>query len=208
MPTIGVIVLAAGSSSRLGRPKQTLLYGGKTLLARAIETALEVNCGPVVVVTGANRDIVEPVAAAYPVQIAFNADWIAGMNISIRAGLDALTAANETLSSVIVATCDQPFLSAELLRELIRVHEESGKPIIASDYAGTQGVPALFDASLFPELRTLPDGAGAGRLIAAYGPERTAVVLFPDGAADVDTPEDFARLVLRNEPRPQEGVQE
>ena len=199
MPIIGVIALAAGSSSRLGRPKQTLMYGGKTLLARAIETALEANCGQIVVVTGANADVTEPEAAAYPVQIVFNPNWAAGMNASIRAGLDALTASANELDAVLVMTCDQPFLSVAILRELVQVYEATGKPIAACEYAGIRGVPALFDKSAFEDLRALPDGAGAGRLIAAYGPERTATIPFPDGAIDVDTPEDFARLVLQQD---------
>lgn len=194
MPVVGVIILAAGASSRMGQPKQTLSYQGKPLLARIIETALETDCGPVVVVTGANTNLIAPIAAAYPVQTAFNSAWAEGMNTSIRVGLNAVQDFAENLDAVLIATCDQPFVSAALFRRLVQVYAETGKPIVTSEYAGTRGVPALFDRTLFAELQNLPAGAGAGRLIARQSSEQIAAVPFPEGAIDMDTPEDFARL--------------
>ena len=194
MPVVGVIILAAGASSRMGQPKQTLLYAGKTLLAHVIETALEAGCGPVVVVTGANANSIAPITAAYSVLTAFNPDWAEGMSASIRAGLNAVQDFAVKLDAVIVATCDQPFVSATLLRQLAQTYTETGKLITASEYSGIRGVPALFDQSLFSELRNLPAGAGAGRLIARQNSEDVAAIPFPAGAIDMDTPEDFARL--------------
>ena len=194
MPVVGVIILAAGASSRMGQPKQTLFYEGKTLLARIIETALEANCGPVVVVTGANAEITTPLAAAHPVEIAFNPNWAEGMNTSIRVGLEFAQDFAPNLDGIIVTTCDQPFVSAALFRKLIQVYAETGKSIIASEYAGVRGVPALFDKALFSELSVLPVGSGAGRLIACQDSAQVAAVPFAEGAIDMDTPDDFAQI--------------
>ena len=194
MPIVGVIILAAGASSRMGQPKQILRFEGKTLLARVIEAALEAGCGPVVVVTGANAEQITPTVAAFPVQIAFNPNWQQGMNTSLRVGLERAEDFDKNLDAVLIATCDQPFVSADLFRKLTESYTQTGRPIVASDYAGTRGVPALFDRSLFTELSRLPAGAGAGRLIAREGPERVSVVPFPEGALDMDTPDDFAQL--------------
>ncbi len=194
MPVVGVVVLAAGASSRMGQPKQALLYNGKTLLARVIEAALQSDCGPVVVVLGANAEAIVPIVADYSVREVFNPDWAEGMNTSIRAGVDFLQNAAQNLDAVIVATCDQPFASADLFNEIAHTYTDTGSPIVASAYEDVRGVPALFDRALFPILRTLPAGAGAGRLIARQPSEKIAVVAFPEGAMDIDTPEDFARL--------------
>src|SRR5215831_2533700 len=103
---IGIIVLAAGESSRFGRPKQLLKFDGKTLLRRAVESAIEAQLGPVVVVLGAAFDEIQKDIADLSVDVIKNADWVTGMSVSIIAGLDRLLSLSSSISAVIFTLCD------------------------------------------------------------------------------------------------------
>jgi len=190
MSNIGAVILAAGGSSRLGQPKQLLRFRGETLIARTVRAAAEARCTPIVVVTGDAGDAIRNEVCAMPAVVIENPNWRQGLGTSIRAGVQYL--ANST-EAVLLLTCDQPLVDAVVIAELIRTREEAGKPIIASSYANTLGVPALFDRSCFPALLSLPDDSGAKYLIAAR-PDDVASVLFEDGVIDIDTPEDLANL--------------
>jgi molybdenum cofactor cytidylyltransferase len=89
--------------------------------------------------------------------------------------------------------CDQPFVDARTISALMTMREDSGKPIVASRYANTLGVPALFDRSCFAALLALPDDSGAKMLIESRGRD-VAAIEFEQGAIDIDTPADFERL--------------
>src|SRR5690348_5657966 len=115
---IGAIVLAAGESSRLGIPKQGVPFGGESLLRRAVRAALDVGCRPVVVVTGAHAELSRAELAQLGAAEAYNVDWQAGLASSIRTGLAHLLDADADLDAVILLLCDQPFVTAGLLREL------------------------------------------------------------------------------------------
>jgi len=184
---VGVIVLAAGRSQRFGRPKQLLLYDGQTLVRRAARAALAVR-GRVVVVAGREQEMIGLELLGLPVTVVPNDDWERGIGSSVRCGLEALP---ECDAAVIVA-CDQPRVDGSVIQQLIAEHAKSGKPIVASAYAGTLGVPALFGQEIFAELRSLPDGQGAKSIILRHRDE-VATVDFPAGALDIDTPEDYER---------------
>ncbi len=185
---VAAIVLAAGSSSRLGEPKQLLLLDGETLLHRAVRLAQEAGCPTVVVVTGALDEALRAAVADLAPVVVRNTEWSAGMGISIKTGLAALPA--ET-AAVLVLTTDQPQVSAELLRELVARWRATSALAVASVYADTRGIPALFDQQVFAELRRLPAAQGAKPLLAALG-EAVGEVPFPDGAVDLDTPAQVA----------------
>src|ERR1700743_3229576 len=102
----GIVILAAGSSSRLGQPKQNLVYKGKTLLQRAVETAMASICETVVVVLGANTEVIKPTIANYGVEIVENIEWNEGMASSIRNGLKKVLQMNPHVQSVILMLCD------------------------------------------------------------------------------------------------------
>jgi molybdenum cofactor cytidylyltransferase len=189
----GIVILAAGASTRMGQPKQLLVHREQTLLQRAVETALAAACGQVVVVLGAHEELVRQQLRRLPVMIATNEEWWVGMSSSIRTGLAALLATRPELEAVVIMLCDQPFVTSGLIDELRATHRRTGKPIVASAYGGGFGVPALFDKTMFGKLAELNGNEGARKLIAAHA-DAVATVSFPQAVMDVDTPQDFVLL--------------
>jgi molybdenum cofactor cytidylyltransferase len=187
-----VAVLAAGASTRMGTPKQLLIYQGKTLIRRAVETALASVCDPVVVVLGANAVAVGN-ELELPVVVARNPEWETGMSSSVRVGLETLLATDRGMDGVVMMLCDQPFVTPELIDRLVERRRQTRKSIVATDYHRTYGVPALFASELFPELADLTGDHGARRIIQKHGYD-AASVLFTDAAIDVDTPRDYNAL--------------
>jgi molybdenum cofactor cytidylyltransferase len=189
--TIAAIVLAAGASTRMGRPKQLLpSFGGQSLLRQATLEAIRSGCRPVIVVTGAHADQSSREVGDLPVQLIHNPDWAAGMSSSLRAGLAALEA-DDRAGAAIVTVCDQPFVAAPLLEGLATAYRSSGRSIVASEYGGTLGVPALFAREHFAQLAGLRGAGGAKQVIAEHADEVVRVP-FPEGVADLDTPEDYS----------------
>lgn len=195
MSNIGAVILAAGGSSRLGQPKQLLRFRGETLIARAVRAATEARCRPIVVVTGDASDAIRNEIQETSAVVVENADWRRGLGTSIAAGMRSLV---DSTDAVVLLTCDQPLVEAAQIEKLIAVRKQTAKPIVASSYAKTLGVPALFDRSCFAALLSLPDDSGAKSLLVRR-PADVASVLFEDGAIDIDTPEDFQRLTARPE---------
>jgi len=194
MESIGGVVLAAGSSSRMGRPKQALQYCGQSLLRRASLAALGGGCSPVIVVTGAHAEPSRAELNGLQVREVFNPQWQTGIASSIRTGLDGLLAANPNAAAAVFLLCDQPRVTADVISGLIAAHRGSQRPVIASSYGESFGVPALFGRSLFAQLVRLEGIAGAKHVIEENASD-AQFLPFPDGEVDVDTPNDFSRLV-------------
>jgi molybdenum cofactor cytidylyltransferase len=192
--TVGLLLLAAGSSSRLARPKQLLPYQGQTLLRHAAEVATASPCRPLVLVTGALHDELLPEIDGLPFHVVRNDAWADGMGGSIAAGLQELETASEAakVDAIVVILCDQPLLTDEVIGQLIVQFQATGQPVVASAYAGTQGVPALFSREIFPQLLELRGAAGARELLQQYA--HLSTVAFPGGATDVDTEAQYAAL--------------
>jgi molybdenum cofactor cytidylyltransferase len=186
MPGIGGVILAAGGSTRLGQPKQLLAFRGETLVHAAARAAREGGCDIICIVTGHAAAEVERAVADLSPLIPHNAAWESGIGSSIRLGLKTVQA----VSAVVLLTCDQPAVDAAIVRSLIAVHHSTRKPIVASSYAATLGIPALFHRSTFTEFEELPNNHGAKTII-QKGAARVAAVEFPDGTYDIDTPEDL-----------------
>ena len=193
MNKTGIIILAAGNSSRLGRPKQLLPYRGKTMLSHVIAESLAASLQPVVVVTGAHHVEIHDSLSGQAVNIVFNSSWETGMASGIAAGLQEILSLQPRLRGVIVAVCDQPYISSELFRSLVQKQLDSGKGLIACVYSEIAGTPVLFDCRYFKELATLAGDAGAKQLLKQY-PDDVTTIPFPDGSIDIDTEEDFQRL--------------
>lgn len=185
-------MLAAGASRRLPGPKQMLRHGGVTLLRHAARTAVEADCGPVAVVLAGDLPEQRFEVSDLGVRIVENRHAARGLSTSVRAGLEALEALADP-DAALFMTCDQPLLTAAILRQLVATWREARPRAVACEYAGTVGVPALFARSLFEELRALEGDQGAKRILQRHGSE-IARFPFEPGSLDVDTPEDAGRL--------------
>ena len=192
--SVGIVLLAAGSSSRLGRSKQLLKVDGEPLLVRAVRTAMASGAAKTVVVLGANAAVHHETIKEYPVEVMVNAGWEKGMGHSLKAGLvHLITCAPET-QAVLIMVCDQPMLEVSHLQQLILELGRSEKSIIASAYNGSPGVPAIFTYNHFEELLHLDDQHGAKKIILQHQ-QTIGLIDFPGGSIDLDTPEDYERFL-------------
>lgn len=194
MAKYGIIVLAAGSSSRLGRPKQLLQVNGTTFIAHVVHQALDLPDATTLVVTGAVDQEIRTALASSNVQICFNLDWAQGMSASIKTGLEALLRTEPEIQACMLLVCDQPHLSTGILREMIRLYEASEARILACSYGDTVGSPAIFSKEYFEELTQLKGQEGAKKIITKY---QTNVVYlpFPKGIVDIDTAEEYVTFM-------------
>lgn len=189
----GIIILAAGSSSRLGQPKQLLTFEGRTLIRRAVETSLEITSSANVLVLGANSELIKREVQEINIELIINKDWEMGMSSGMQKGLNFLEK-KIMLDQVILMLCDQPYVDSKLLSTMIKKQSETGKGIIACQYKGTFGVPALFTRKYFSELNRLNGSEGAKKIIYAHLDDMEKID-FPNGAIDIDTLEDYERLI-------------
>lgn len=194
---VAAVILAAGSSSRMGSPKQLLHFRGESLLRRAALAAQHAGCDPIIVVTGAHAELTRRELGALDVREVFNAEWHTGMASSIRAGMTTLVATHAPVHAAILMLCDQPLVSAEVLAQLIATYRATRAPVVASRYGKSFGVPALFAHALFPELTNLRGPAGAKQVIERHA-ATAQFVPFAGGAIDIDTAEDFEELTRRD----------
>jgi molybdenum cofactor cytidylyltransferase len=190
---IGILILAAGSSSRMGSSKQMLPIEGTTLLAKTIVTALETKIENIALVLGSNADEHRIAANEFPVTTIMNADWNKGMGSSIKVGVKYFQS-QETIKGIIILVCDQPNLTSEVILKLIQKQKKTHKPIIASRYANTLGVPSLFMRTIFDKLIELQDDQGAKRII-LENKEHVSEIEFPPGEIDLDTKEDYDNYI-------------
>lgn len=190
---VGIVLLAAGSSSRLGQPKQLLPYKNKTLLLYSLEEALASNAQPVVVVLGAKADVLQNEISKHQVHIVINEQWQEGMASSIRRGINELNEFNPAIEGVILTVCDQPFMTTSLLNTLITAHQKTGKGIVACTYDNTFGPPVFFHHSLFAELLGLKGDLGARKIVQA-NIDNVEGIDFPEGVFDIDTVKDYEGL--------------
>ena len=189
----GVVVLSAGASSRMGRPKQLMKFNNKSLLQNTIGAALQTGIRPVIVVVGAHNDLVEKEISNTGIQVVRNLEWKEGMASSLRVGLAAAKKNNPDLDGIIFMVCDQPFVNSALINSLLNAQRETGKPLVACSYGDRLGTPALFHKSLFGELVQLKGDIGARAIIKKHE-DLASVIKFPAGIIDIDTPEDWEAL--------------
>jgi len=190
---IGVVILAAGSSSRLGQPKQLLEFRNKTMLQHVIDNISVKHFDPRVLVLGAHADRIREATDLKDVTVLENEHWSEGIASSIRLGVVKSMQLNESLDSILFLLCDQPFVTTELIEELIQKHTHGEQRITACRYEGSTGVPALFRSDFFPQLTELTGDLGAKKII-ARNRDRVESVDFKRGSFDVDTREDYNKL--------------
>jgi molybdenum cofactor cytidylyltransferase len=180
----------------MGSPKQTLRFRGESLLRRAAIAALEAGCCPVIVVTGANAEMSRRELEGLDVREVLNHRWETGMASSIRVGVEGLLGVLPDAVAAVFMLCDQPHVTAEVISGIVEAHRATGRTVVASTYGGSFGVPALFSRALFDELARLEGAFGAKQVIKKHASE-AHFLPFPCGEVDVDTPDDFSRLIAQ-----------
>ncbi len=185
------LILAAGGSSRLGRPKQLVQAQGHTLLEKAILNALQAQFHNLYVVLGANYEQILPSIQHLPISIVKNENWQAGLGSSIRRGLQEIFN-SQGFDAVLIMLCDQVHVTASHLQSIIAVYQNSNAPIVATRYGKQMGVPALFDRAHFAELAMLSGDTGAKKILQQHA-DTLQSILFEQAVIDVDTPEDLIK---------------
>ncbi len=201
---IAAVVLAAGRSTRMGRPKLMLEIAGRTVIQHVVGHVRQSRCDGIVVVVGDAADRVADHVRGPGVQIVVNERYAEGMGTSIAAGISALPPGCE---AAIILLGDQPRVTAASINALIDVYRTTGKPLVASRYGAVAGAPTLIGRVLFDEARRLAGDVGGRWLIDRHPDLVDAVPLSPDLAVDLDTPEEFARVraAIETDPPPTSG---
>lgn len=189
---IGLVLLAAGGSRRLGQPKQLVSFKGKCLLQHAIDCTDEILFESKVMILGANAEMIKQKVDPKSFHICINDHWERGMAGSLWLGVDRLLHLCTDLNAIVIMVSDQPFISKELLMEMVGLYK-SESSIVVCQYQGVKGVPALFAAKYFDELSRLSGDQGARKIIREYEDILT-VVKFDQGDFDIDTIEDLKQL--------------
>jgi len=193
MHNCAIVILAAGSSSRFGSPKQLLAFNDKNLLNHSLDAALGTGCQAVYAVLGANRDLMWNELKDKPVIMVENTGWQEGMASSIRCGVEKIMNTLPCPDFIIFMVCDQPYVSSSLLVNLLEKNKETGMSIVGSSYGDTIGTPALFHKNFFPALLELRGDRGARKLI-INNPDQVTTVPFPEGIINIDTASDYEML--------------
>lgn len=192
MKQIAAVVLAAGASTRFGKPKQLLDWGGVPLLAHVADVTLDASLDPVIVVLGCQAEASRAALGARPVHAAMNWRWEGGMSTSVQVGLATLP---PTTDAAIFLQCDQPLITPDLLRTLAACFEETGASIVHPTHAGRRSTPVLFARRLFPELAAVTGDKGGRSLITRHEKNvATVEVTNPEMLSDIDTPADYEQL--------------
>jgi len=190
----GIVILAAGASSRMGEPKQQLRYQQQTLLQHAIAAAAGVSDSWIVVVLGAGYELIRKDLPDEGIHVVHHPGWQQGMASTMQAGLRAMQAGCPQAESVLLMLCDQPFVNTQLLQQLISERVVQNAGIVACWYQDTLGTPVLFDQTYFPELLALQGEGGAKKLLYQHR-DKVVAVPFEAGGIDIDTPQDYQQLI-------------
>ncbi len=187
------IVLAAGTSSRLGRPKQLLSFRGRPLTQHVIDAAVAAGLDEVIVVLGERSAEVNAALTRPPqARVVVNPDYLQGQSSSLRAGLRA--AGPEPRAAVILLG-DQPTVGAGAIRAVVAEYERRGGPVVRATYGGVPGHPVLIDRSVWVDVEAIEGDVGARELLADHPEWVTEVALGADRPHDVDSWDDYQRLV-------------
>lgn len=190
---IGLMILAAGASSRLGHPKQLVKFEDKPLLQHMVDIGQEVDVLERVLVLGAKSELIQEVIITGTFSTIHNYEWQKGMSTSIHVGLKSLRSKCPDLQHVIIILSDQPFVTVEILNQLIASQDDSNPCITTCSYANQMGVPAIFSHHFFKDLLGLKGDQGARKII-QKNLDHVRAIPFSKGAIDIDTPDDLEHL--------------
>jgi molybdenum cofactor cytidylyltransferase len=191
IPGIGIVLLAAGQSSRFGQPKQLFYFQGEALIRRAARAAHSLNCGPVVITT---LDLFEEIKALvnFPNTTVIQATQAhLGQGASLKAGLRFLVDHYPDLSGLMILLCDQPLVGIPHLQQLIDAFVQHPDKCIAAGFNEVTGPPIIFPPPWFPQLASIPDNNGAKSLLLHMDSADRVIVPIPEAALDMDTPNDL-----------------
>ncbi len=190
MRPIGTIVLAAGESKRMGKPKQLLPVGDHSLILHTLSVIEGAERPYILVVLGAHSDEIERELADHPVGIYIHKDWRLGMGSSLKAGLEHVVEAHPEITGLLVCVCDQPMITSDHIKTLVDAFQGGEFDAVASSYSGAIGAPAIFSRKLFPDIRKLGDEDGARTILRKPG-SNVRIVPLVGGEVDLDTPADY-----------------
>jgi len=185
----------------MGQSKQLLPVNDRPLLLHTLDVVKQASLTPIITVLGANHQEHQQLINDSNISTVINPNWSTGMGSSLKAGLNHLLTHVPATDTVIMLVCDQPAITADHLHALTQKYHISKSPIVASWYANTAGVPALFDKTMFAELLKLDDAQGAQKIIRQHA-YVLSVVDFPAGAIDLDTPDDYENFIKTKKPSP------
>ena len=185
------ILLAAGTSSRMGQNKLFFRLDGESILRRAVNRAFAAGLDPVVVVLGHEADRACSELSGLACQPVFNPEYAMGINRSLRSGIAAVPAG---AAAAVVLLADMPLVTARMIATLIERYRETTAPLVVSDYGGVHAPPMLYDRSLFAELYAM-EGEGCGRQVVKRHLSESVAVSWPAAAlTDLDVPGDYERV--------------
>lgn len=195
MKGLSILILAAGAARRMNQAKMLLPFGNSSILQTIIETAKEINPDTICIVTGFYHDEIISTIQDDDISFVFNELWQEGMSGSIKKGLSYLVNLNPELESVLIMVADQPYITSILLHKILELQVQTNKGIVAASYAGIIGTPVLFRSLHFSNLEKLSGDKGARSILHQY-PNDVITVNFPLGEVDIDTEEDYHKLLL------------
>ncbi|WP_316809522.1 nucleotidyltransferase family protein [Pedobacter agri] len=189
-----IIILAAGNSSRMGRPKQLLQYKGQTFLEIAIQAAVQTSFSPIIVVLGAHAKKILHVHNHPTITFVINEDWEKGMSSSIATGMNVILKDFSDTENVIITVADQVHITSTILEDLYHTFKSENKNIVTSHYLQTTGTPALFNKKYFNNLLNLQGSGGAKNIIKQHVDDVSSIP-FELGHIDIDTATDYHNLI-------------
>jgi molybdenum cofactor cytidylyltransferase len=185
---VGIILLAAGSSSRMGEPKQLLEINRQPLLRLMAKQAVDSKANETIVVVGHRADEIKKTIQDLSLKILFNEHSENGMGSSVKCGISFLK--ENDFAAALIITCDQPFLTSSHLNKMMEAYRHGKNLLAASKYSDSVGIPALFDQKLFDQLLSIDDSQGAKKVI-NENISGALILDFPQGEIDLDTVEDY-----------------
>ncbi|WP_103068619.1 nucleotidyltransferase family protein [Aquimarina sediminis] len=196
-PEIAHLILAAGSSSRMGEPKQLLPWGDTNLIGHSIQQSLLLKNTSIHVVLGANYNAIYNKIKHFPIQILENVDWESGMGTSIQYGIQWIQQDNLSYDAVLISLIDQPLLGSIHFEALKELFNKNTNRIVATDLGeGVIGVPAIIPAIFFDELSGLQADHGA-RYVIKKNIDNVKTVLASTRGVDIDTIAEYKNVIKR-----------
>lgn len=191
MQNIAILILAAGASIRMGKPKLTEEIRGTNLIERALNAVASFSNSPQLIVLGGNKDIYLPQIKESDINYEINPNWHNGISTSINVGIEWFKRRYlDEIDGVLILLSDMPLVDSKYLESVFQQAKESLKGIVASDYGPSLGPPVIFDKKYFQELQELKGDRGAKSVILNHKDD-LHVLDFPEGLVDIDTPEDL-----------------